>query len=566
MVALTVNNELLAEAIDGDNPKDDKSTADLQIDEIRDFVGRHNDFMEVAYSASDLRRIVGNDKLAVILGMEVDNIGNFNKKNVVCNADTVKAEVLRLYDKGVRYIFPIHVVDNKFGGTAVYEDLFNFANKYSTGSLFSIQSSVRLDPTITHRLGDGLDNMGNLYVKAALDAGSTIPFPNPDLININPFDSRFCPVPTLGCWDKYKLIRGLLSTDPSYITYRDTLGGHINSKGLTPLGEIAIREMMRVGIMIDIDHMSLKSINRTLEIAKETQYPVNIGHNGIRESAGSERGAARGTVVEVAKLGGMFGVGTSDSEEAHSDATSFIKNFESVWLAMDKKSVAMGTDVNGMERLPRASEGLDSKTFYSGFSPCRTGNRTWDYTKEGVAHYGLMSDFIRDIKNRNAQVYENLMKSSEYFAQMWEKCERLRTHRPEPIVLPLFRLYNGRDHFYTTSIEERDNSGYGYEKISCRVYPNRHLGAVPLFRLWNGHDHFYTTSTVERDIAISRGYSFEKNECYVFDAPRAGVVPLYRLFHSGNGDHFYTTDTTERDNASTNSGYVSEGIACYVFP
>jgi hypothetical protein len=71
---------------------------------------------------------------------------------------------------------------------------------------------------------------------------------------------------------------------------------------------------------------------------------------------------------------------------------------------------------------------------------------------------------------------------------------------------------------------------------------------------------------VERNRIVSQGYSFEKNEGYVFDAPRAGVVPLYRLFHPGNGDHFYTTNATERDNAVRSSGYVSEGIACYVFP
>ena len=98
--------------------------------------------------------------------------------------------------------------------------------------------------------------------------------------------------------------------------------------------------------------------------------------------------------------------------------------------------VAMGTDVNGMERLPRASKNIpDSAQFYSAhyyndipdnmeddFQKCITGNRQWDYTREGVAHYGLMADFIRDVRKRNVSVQQRLMDSAEYFAKMWEKC------------------------------------------------------------------------------------------------------------------------------------------------
>lgn len=418
MVALTVNSELLAEVIDGDGPKDDKASSDLQIDEIKSFVGRHSDFMEVAYNAKDLRRIVGGNKLAVIIGVEVDNIGNFHKRDVVCNEATVKAEIQRLYDKGVRYAFPIHLTDNKFGGAAVYEDLFNFANKYSTGSLYKIQSSSSVDPMIAHRLGAGLDGAGNLGVKAALDAASGIPFP--PALNVNPLDSRFCPVPTLGCWEKFKLIAGLLAPDPTYVSYAATPGGHVNAKGLTPLGEVAIKEMMRLGMIIDIDHMSQKSIDGAIAIAERAdyKYPLNMGHNGLREEGGKERAAKRTIITRMAALGGVFGVGTADT-----DAPSFINAYNKVWDAMGAKAVGLGSDVNGLEKLPHKSQGINSADFYNGFPKCSTGNRTWDYTAEGVSHYGLMADFLRDVKNRNTQVHENLMSSAEYFARMWEKCD-----------------------------------------------------------------------------------------------------------------------------------------------
>jgi len=428
MVALTVNSELLAEVVDGDEPKDDMHAADLQIDEIRSFVGRHNDFMEIAYTSADLRRIVGGNKLAVIVGMEIDNIGNFNKPGMVVNEKSVRDEIQRLYGKGVRYVFPIHLVDNKFGGTAIYEDLFDLANKYSTGKFYSIQTSS--DPLITYTLGVGLDGLGNLHIKPALDAASDIPFP--PSFNGNPFDSRFCisPIPfagRLGCWEKFKRITDLLKPDPAYIAYPTTPGGHVNANGLEPMGKIAIKKMMELGMLIDIDHMSEKSINDTLTLAEQFGYPVNIGHNGIRTALGTERDASRNTTARVAALGGVFGVGT-----ANTTPQDFIASFSTVWSAMGNSSVAIGTDVNGMERLPRASEGLNSTDFYSGFPKSATGNRTWDYTKEGVAHYGLMADFLKDVKAKNVTVYNNLMKSAESFARMWERSEAHRIN-PSPV-------------------------------------------------------------------------------------------------------------------------------------
>jgi microsomal dipeptidase-like Zn-dependent dipeptidase len=444
MVALAVNSELLAEALGGSEPKDDRNSADLQVDEIITFVGRHTNFMEIAYTSADLRRIVAGGKLAVIVGMEVDNIGNFNKLGVAVSEASVRAEIQRLYDKGVRYLFPIHLVDNKFGGSAVYEDLFNFANRYSTstrvgqievlpGSLYSVTTST--DPLITFRLGSGLDRAGNLVIKGILDAAATVPYP--PALNLDPFSPDYCPIPTLGCWKTFRLVSGLLAPDPRYLVYAATPGGHVNAQGLSGLGKFAVKEMMRLGMLIDIDHMSQKAVDETLDLAENAgsllrpgygRYPVNIGHNGIRVQGGNERHASVTTARRVAALGGVFGVGTGDSEKHHVDAQSFISGFKEAWLQMGDKAVAMGTDVNGQERLPRKSAGLDSATFYSnGFQKCSTptptGTRTWDYTTDGVAHYGLMADFVKDVRDRDPAVYANLMKSAEYFAKMWESAE-----------------------------------------------------------------------------------------------------------------------------------------------
>ncbi len=433
LVALTVSSELLAEILNGDPPYDDKSVADVQIDEMIAFVNRHKDFMEIAYSAADVRRIVGNNKLAVVLGMEVDRIGNFGKPGVTTNANTVKAEIRRLYSKGVRYVFPVHLIDNSFGGAAVYSMLFNFANKHANGYHFRITTSR--DPNVQYRANItsgplGFENGLILGLRGFLEGLGHIPAPCfNDLIKCSP------PPGKVLCCGSYERVMAIMNPSPEFDAYKYVSGGHVNSLGLTNLGDIAITEMMKLGMIIDIDHMSEAAQTAVIEKAERVPggYPLVMGHNGLRGSNGNERNAPEYLVRRLARLGGMFGVGT-----ANTTPDEFVRNYRAVWNAMGGKGVAIGTDVNGFEPLPRhlrAKDEATSRAFYAGFfrdSPIKTksgisgSGRTWDYIKEGgVSHYGLMPEFLYDVKTSagGADVVNNLMRSAEYFAQMWEKCE-----------------------------------------------------------------------------------------------------------------------------------------------
>lgn len=439
MVALTVNSELLAEIINGDGPYDDKTVADLQIDETVRLVSQHPEFMEIAYTSKDVRRIVGSNRLAVILGMEVDKIGNFGKAGVATNEQTVRDEIHRLfYDKGIRYIFPIHLVDNSFGGSAVYQMLFNFANKHANGAHFKVTTSS--DPNIAYRANltqgpIGFENGLILGVRGFLEGLGEIPAPCfNDLFKCSP------PPGKVRCCGSYERILNIMQPAAEFDTYKFVSGGHVNSLGLTSLGEFAILEMMKLGMIIDLDHMSERALIRTIELAESVAggYPLNMGHNGIRGPEGNERGASAALVRRIAAMGGMMGVGTGKT-----DYQKFSEGFRKVWNVMGDHGIGIGTDVNGFEPLPGRASGkgnqTDSDNFYRSFfdqslikSKCQTGNRIWDYVKDGgVSHYGIMPEFLHEVKiNGGADIIEKLNTSAEYFAQMWEKCERQKKRVP----------------------------------------------------------------------------------------------------------------------------------------
>ena len=70
----------------------------------------------------------------------------------------------------------------------------------------------------------------------------------------------------------------------------------------------------------------------------------------------------------------------------------------------------------------------------------KTGLRTWDYNFDGVAHYGMYADFVKDLRTVPVSaslpitgkdlVDNHLLRSADYFFRMWERIETQRTNVP----------------------------------------------------------------------------------------------------------------------------------------
>jgi microsomal dipeptidase-like Zn-dependent dipeptidase len=436
MVALATNNKTLADAMSGGSPitgtadgaTDDKTSGNLQLAEIEAFVKRHPDFMEVAYGSADIKRIVQADKIAVVMGVELDNLGNFNTQPLaglssVVAQQLISAEIQRLYDNGARYVFPVHVLDNAFGGTAIYEGGFNTSNLREAGHYWDIECADVSD-NITHTYQLGTDVLENILK-------STVSLIK---LGIDPF--RHPGTPPV-CPDGPGKSRG-----------------HRNARGLTPEGEIALREMMKRGMIVDIDHMSQKTAEAVLTLAEGFGYPVVSGHTGIRGQAGSdaENGRTVRQLERISKLHGMFGLG---SDGAH--AYGWSRLYQSAMLGMgylstdtaktnyENGAVAFGTDLNGLVKGPQPGGGA-RVTYGTGFPISFSGTKTWDYNTEGVAHYGMLKDFLVDVRTAPSNGYtsggmslgvagdelvsHHLFRSANYFWQMWERIEARKSNVP----------------------------------------------------------------------------------------------------------------------------------------
>jgi len=405
MVALAVNNKTIAEMTSGpgDYAPDDKSNADRQIAEIKAFVGRHQDFMAIALSPADLERTVRSNKLAVVPGVEIDNIGDFNAVHPLTNA-AISAEINRLFNEGVRYAFPVHLIDNPVGGTALYEDLFNYSNYRESGHWWSNQC----DRTVNYNWS----NQGSILFNTGVEAKLHTHFSPPKYTN--------CP----------------------------TGSGMVNSRGLTAQGQFAIREMMRHGMLIDIDHMSDLSQSGTIAMAKSVPggYPLNSGHSALRTGGGTERNMSSNNYQAIGELHGMAALGTADVA-----ADAFVSQFNQMIDAVASGFPgggapgpigAIGTDTDGMAMGMPPRKGSIVR-YDDNFPRSSAGTRFWNYNDSGeyggVAQYGMIYDYLKDVGTlpapsgypmNGAQVVDNLMQGADYFLQTWQKCGQLKTKVP----------------------------------------------------------------------------------------------------------------------------------------
>ncbi|HKQ75817.1 MAG TPA: hypothetical protein VJ810_19115 [Blastocatellia bacterium] len=173
-------------------------------------------------------RIVQANKLAVVLGVEIDNIGNFNQIPMVQQPDLlipVLVEINRLYRQGIRYIFPIHLTDNVFGGSAIYMTQSNWANYRE--SLWPSRVATTQYP-----------GSGNFFQVECAAPGDDIGFKYETSTGDSVLDGIFAGVR-----------HTKLGIPPTVFPPRspDCPAGRRNAKELTYLGAIALKEMMRLG-------------------------------------------------------------------------------------------------------------------------------------------------------------------------------------------------------------------------------------------------------------------------------------------------------------------------------
>ena len=284
MVMHAVQNEALCNtdlSQQGIDCRDSMTPIDVQLKAARDFQtwldsqngGPGNGWFRIVTSPQEAQSVIQSGKLAVVLGIEMDNlfnchrgtdqpgntipiIGQDPKYGGYCSQQYVADMVQKYYDMGVRQIFPIHNFENAFGNPAAWQDAITVGDRYMEGAWFETENCSS-NPNNTPGYGFWLDpNIETIEALAGFGTVESPPYPCGFMANgLSPIPFQV-PPPVICVANSIK---------ENYST--------CNAKGLTDLGKFLIQQLISHHIIIDVDHLSTRAFNDTVTIADSAGYP-----------------------------------------------------------------------------------------------------------------------------------------------------------------------------------------------------------------------------------------------------------------------------------------------------
>lgn len=269
-----VSNEVLAKFMNTQlpykgAPTDDMVIADLQIQNIldmQDYVdaqcgGPGKGWFRVCTSSSEARNVISQGKMAVFLSLEYDTVfgaaddyfaqyaaGTITLATLNAKLAAISAQLDKYYAKGVRSVFPVHAFNNGYAGCQLYQgEIFSIINALKTGDYY--QPEVSQNPRVFYKQ------------------------PKADL----PADAQ----------------------------------GHGNVRGLSATGAWLINQLIAKKFIIEVDHMSDKTMNAALDMIWDAKYPgIIASHTRILDMYAPEDGAWEQMdiprMIKVMQLGGII--------------------------------------------------------------------------------------------------------------------------------------------------------------------------------------------------------------------------------------------------------------------
>ncbi|MFJ6938612.1 discoidin domain-containing protein [Streptomyces sp. NPDC101132] len=353
-----------------------RKTYDMQAYVDKMYGGPGKGWFRIVTDSAQAREVIAQGKLAVVLGVETSE--PFGCKQILdiaqCGRDDIDRGLDELYQLGVRSMFLCHKFDNALCG-------------------------VRFD---SGALGTAI-NVGQFLSTGTFWKTEKCAGPQHD----NPIGLGAAPAA------EQKLPEGVAV--PSYAA-----DAQCNTRGLTELGEYAVRGMMKRKMMLELDHMSVKAAGRAFDIMESESYPGAISSHSWMDSSWTER---------LYKLGGF-------AAQYMNGAEGFSAEAKAKDALRDKYGVGYGygTDMNGVGGWPGPrGAGTPNPVKYpfrstdggSVIDKVTTGQRTWDLNTDGASHYGLVPDWIEDVRLVGGQdVVDDLFRGAESYLTTWGASEK----------------------------------------------------------------------------------------------------------------------------------------------
>jgi hypothetical protein len=246
------------------DPDFDNNSAAKQLTYITNLASANNTWMQIVKTPREARTAINNNKLAVVLSLEMDSLS------------LPQIQVL-VQQFGVAHVIPVHLADNPaFGGTALYSDIFNgLSNFINNGS----PENGKQDSNVSFALSTQVQTL--------------------QLFSLGGFSGPLGWAPT--------------PSDPTPGPVQ--VPGQINTRDLNVPDFLALMEM---GLLLDIAHMGQTTASTALRLGLQYNYPLMDSHTGLRcDSPNPSSGfPAVSCQTRYGKIQGPVSTGLSGADQA----------------------------------------------------------------------------------------------------------------------------------------------------------------------------------------------------------------------------------------------------------
>lgn len=133
-------------------------------------------------------------------------------------------------------------------------------------------------------------------------------------------------------------------------------GSHVTGGGLTELGKEYVFEAQRLGMLIDVSHISDEAFWDIMEI---TQAPVIATHSNSRAVCNVSRNLTDEMFQAICKTGGVAGLNLYTDFLGENATLDTVCDHVEHWLNLGgEKHIALGGDLDGCELLPAGFAGV----------------------------------------------------------------------------------------------------------------------------------------------------------------------------------------------------------------
>ncbi len=157
-------------------------------------------------------------------------------------------------------------------------------------------------------------------------------------------------------------------------------GSHITGGGLTDMGREYVKEAQRLGMLVDVSHISDEGF---WDIMKITEAPIIATHSNSRSVWNNSRNLTDDMFRAICETGGIAGYNACYEFTGEKPTVDTICDHIFYFLERDPsgKHIALGGDLDGVSKMPEGFDGVQS----------------WPLLAERLMQRGLDEKMVMDI-------------------------------------------------------------------------------------------------------------------------------------------------------------------------